>query len=56
MNEKECPSGKHIYDKKGAVTLKNLTMEIHHIKMRIYQCPDCNYWHLASVGKHKNFR
>lgn len=52
----DCPSGKVKYDKKGAITLKNLTMELHHIPMREYQCPDCNSWHLATVGKHKPFR
>lgn len=54
--KKDCPSGKVQYDKKGATTLKNLTMDLHHIQMRIYPCPDCGYWHLASIGQHKRFR
>jgi hypothetical protein len=54
--DNECPTGKKIYDKKGATTLKNKTMELHHIEMRIYPCPRCNGWHLTSVGKHKPFR
>jgi len=57
MNKKiVCPHGKRRYDKKGAVTMKNLSMKLHHIEMEIYECPDCKYWHLASVGKHKQFR
>lgn len=51
-----CPDGKKGLDKKGAVTLKNLTMRLHHIKMKVYRCPFCNQWHLASIGGHKPFR
>lgn len=53
---KTCKTDKVVYDKKGAITLVNLTMELHHIKMRAYNCPDCGWWHLSSVGKHKPFR
>jgi len=56
MQNKICPTGKHVYDKKGASSLKNLTMEMHHIQMKIYPCGRCHGWHLASVGKHKPFR
>ena len=46
-------SGKIMYDKKGAMTLKNTSMKRHHIKMSIYNCPFCNKWHLATIGNHR---
>jgi hypothetical protein len=57
MENKECPSGKQMLDKMGAVSLKNLTMKLHHIEMNIYECKMCGKWHLATKGKnHKKFR
>lgn len=57
----KCKSGKIILDKKSAVTMANLTLKLHHIKMNIYQCED--HWHLATaddpkfgVSHHKKFR
>jgi len=53
----ECITGKQILDKKGAITLKNLTMELHHIKMKIYPCGKCKGWHLGTIGpRHGKFR
>lgn len=37
---------KIIYDKKTAITMKNLTFKLHHIKMAEYPCGD--HWHLAT--------
>lgn len=53
---KVCPSGKKTFDKLGATTLKNLTFKLHHIKMDVYSCPRCHFWHLTSVGKKRHFR
>ena len=53
---KTCSSGKEMLDKKGATTLKNLTKKLHNIEMRLYQCKECNHWHLATVGNHRSFR
>lgn len=53
---KVCVCGKIMYDKKGATTLVNMAMNLDHIKMRIYECPDSGMWHLSSIGKHKKFR
>jgi hypothetical protein len=54
--DKKCKCGKKIYDKKGAVSMSNLTMKLHHIKMRPYKCPFTNHWHLATEGNHRKFR
>lgn len=51
-----CSSGKDKLDKKGAVSLKNLTKKLHNIDMKVYECHECGYWHLASVGEHRQFR
>ena len=51
-----CPTGKVIYDKKSATTLRNLTEKTHHVKMNIYECKTCNYWHLTTIGEHRTFR
>jgi len=40
--------GKTIFDKKGALTSKNDRYKKDHVKLRVYQCPDCNHWHLSS--------
>ncbi len=46
----KCPtSGKRMLDKKSAITAANSSMILHHIKMRIYPCPDCNMYHLATT-------
>lgn len=44
-----CTNGKQILDKKSAVTMANLTYRLHHIKMKEYNCPECNFWHLATA-------
>ena len=57
MDKRErCSTGKIIYDKKSARTLKNLTEKLHRIKMDIYECEECNYWHLTSINEHREFR
>jgi hypothetical protein len=40
--------GKVIYDKKGALTVKNKRFEEDHVPLRIYPCPVCHGWHLTS--------
>ena len=40
--------GKTIFDKKGALTSKNDRYKKDHVRLRVYQCPDCNHWHLSS--------
>ena len=47
LNNDFC-NGKKCYDKKTAQTAKNLRFKESHIKLRIYQCPECNQWHLTS--------
>jgi len=56
MRKEKCESGKIIYDKKGALTLKNAIMEQQHIRMEEYQCPICDNWHLTTLGKSQPFR
>jgi hypothetical protein len=51
-----CPTGKRVFDKRTAVTMRNATLKYQHIIMEIYHCYRCNGWHLASIGKHKPFR
>ena len=47
--------GKPMYDKRGAETAKNHRYEMQHVRLRIYQCDYCDYWHLTSKlrGKRK---
>ena len=53
----ECSKGKKKFDKKSAISLKNLTMKLHHIKMTIYECEICKSWHLSNNDeKHRGFR
>ena len=49
---KTCSSGKKLLDKKGATSLKNFLMEMHHMKMTIYECPECHYWHTSTKERH----
>lgn len=39
---------KPMYDKKSAETAKNRRWKYERIKLRIYQCPECDFWHLTS--------
>ena len=43
-----CTTGKVKFDKRGAQTARNKRFEEAHIKLRIYHCPECNWWHLTS--------
>lgn len=61
--KQKCKNGKVILDKKSAIAMANLTFRLHHIKMDIYHCDACNFWHLATsdhpkfrVTRHKRFR
>jgi hypothetical protein len=57
MATKNCPTHKKAMDKKSAISLKNLTMRLHHIEMKEYECKQCGWWHLATKGNnHKRFR
>lgn len=46
-------NGKPSYDKKGALTAKNKRMQQDHVKLRVYQCDKCDYWHLTSQEKNE---
>jgi hypothetical protein len=49
---KRCPNGgKPCYDKKTAVTAKNKRYKQDHVVLRIYNCENCNCWHLTSQQK-----
>ena len=43
---------KRRYDKKGAVTLKNLKWKNQRIFLREYFCDDCQGWHVTRVREH----
>lgn len=43
-----CVTGKPSYDKKTAITAKNKRWNDSRVKLRIYHCEKCNYWHLTS--------
>ena len=40
-------NGKRTYTKKGVVTAINLRFKEAHTKLRMYECEDCNYWHIT---------
>lgn len=42
-------NGKPSYDKRSAVTARNKRWDEDHVELRVYQCPDCNWWHLTSL-------
>lgn len=54
-NRKKC-RGKICYDKKGAITAKNKRWNDDHVPLRIYDCPDCNGWHLTHKRAGKRYR
>lgn len=47
-NKPQYCGDKPIYDKRQAETAKNRRWNQDHIRLRIYHCPNCNYWHLTS--------
>lgn len=47
--------GKICYDKKGAVTSKNLRFKKEHVVLRIYNCPICKMWHLTSLVDQEDY-
>jgi len=47
--------GKPSYDKKSAQTAANSRFEQDHVKLRIYNCPKCNGWHLTKQSYNPNF-
>lgn len=52
MNE---PCGKVCFDKKTAQTKKNYLEKHNGKRLRIYQCPLCDYaWHLTHTNVRKN--
>ena len=50
LERQTCKSKKR-YDKKGALTLRNLFYKREHKELKIYPCPFCSYWHLTSKGR-----
>ncbi len=46
-NVQRCACGKVGYDKKGAVSAKNLRWSREHVELRIYPCPQSDKWHLT---------
>lgn len=46
--------GKPVYDKRAAQTAKNKRMDEGHVRLRIYNCPFCNGWHLTSQVNEKS--
>jgi len=40
--------GKPCFDKKTAITAKNKRFKDGHVVLRVYNCPECNTWHLTS--------
>ena len=50
---KTCSSGKKLLDKKGATSLKNFLMDMYHMNMGIYECPECGYCHTTSKEPHR---
>lgn len=49
-------SGKSSYTKKLAETLKNRMWETKSVQLRIYQCQNCNFWHLTHNIPDNNFK
>lgn len=47
-------SGKVAFHKRQAQTHRNWLMRKRRMKLRIYQCRECDYWHLTSerAGNH----
>lgn len=40
--------GKMVYDKKGAMTVKNSRFKREHVELRIYECQYADHWHVTS--------
>lgn len=47
-------NGKICFDKRSAVTSRNLRMKKGSIDLRIYPCPSCGYWHLTHLVDDKS--
>lgn len=45
-------NGKTCYDKRGAISAANKRYKNSHIKLRVYQCPDGDHFHLTHIQKH----
>lgn len=45
---KDHCQGKNAYDKKGAQTSINYMKKRKGMKLRMYQCPESDHWHLTS--------
>lgn len=46
--------GKRIFDKKGAVSMRNIMLRDHGVAMREYHCPACNGWHMSTKDRERN--
>lgn len=56
MKIRNCLSDKRQFDKKGAISFKNLTKKLHHILLKEYECKECGLWHLTTVRSNKKKR
>ena len=45
---------KECYDKKTAKTILNKCKKEHRPECRIYECPECNAWHLTSEEEYED--
>lgn len=48
INYPQC-GGKNCYSKSKAEKVRQSTMKARSKKIRIYECEECNYWHLTSL-------
>jgi len=56
MKKEFCSSNKRQFDKRGAISFKNLTKRMHHILLREYFCKECGWWHLTTISTNKTKR
>lgn len=52
----EFCDGKVIYDKKTAITARNLRMKESHQELRVYECEKGDHWHLTKQMRRSNWK